>query len=589
MKRAQRIAVVGFLASLLLYAATWGLAADTQRDKQLVGLWRAKRHFGPEIRGTLTLEQQGGSLSAEIAGYTARPRLDGDRISFELADSLGSFRGTLKNGDILGHWIQPSDPVLGYPAYATPVTLVKQRSGYWRGTVAPLDLQTTFYLRIKLNDDTTLGAFLRNPERNAGRFFNIEQVATDGRHVKLLGRRSKGASKSVLAEGTCDAVNGTLSLYLPSSGGTFDFRRATPADQARFLPRAKSTATYTYRPPPAEDDGWSVATLDDVGISRDGINRFVQMLIDTPIDSVHASDVHGVLIARHGKLVLEEYFHGFHRELLHDTRSASKSLTSVLTGAAVLHGDSIGPSTPVYKVINGADKADLDPRKGAMTVEHLLTMSAGLDCDDANPASAGNEDAMQEQSAQPDWYRFTLDLKMVRAPGERAVYGSALPNLLGGVLARTTGRWLPDLFHDLVAEPLQIQRYAMNLTPTGDAYMGGGVYFLPRDFMKLGQMILDGGRWNGHQVVSADWARKSVSPLYELRGIHYGYLWWVIDYPYKNRTVRAFFAGGNGGQIVMGVPELDLVIAFYGGNYGDPVLYVPQRVYVSQYILPAVD
>jgi CubicO group peptidase (beta-lactamase class C family) len=77
--------------------------------------------------------------------------------------------------------------------------------------------------------------------------------------------------------------------------------------------------------------------------------------------------------------------------------------------------------------------------------------------------------------------------------------------------------------------------------------------------------------------------------LVELAGIHYGYLWWVTDYPYKDRTVRAFFAGGNGGQVVMSIPELDLVIAFYGGNYGDRGTLVPQRVYVPEYILPAID
>ncbi len=156
------------------------------------------------------------------------------------------------------------------------------------------------------------------------------------------------------------------------------------------------------------------------------------------------------------------------------------------------------------------------------------------------------------------------------------------------MLGRTTGRWLPDLFRDLVADPLEIRRYAMNLTPTGEAYMGGGVRFCPRDFMKLGQLMLDGGRWHGRQVISPEWAQKSVAPLYPLRNLHYGYLWWVADYPYQGRTVRAFFAGGNGGQIVLGVPELDLVISFFGGNYSDPVMFVPQRVYVPQYILPTV-
>jgi CubicO group peptidase (beta-lactamase class C family) len=314
------------------------------------------------------------------------------------------------------------------------------------------------------------------------------------------------------------------------------------------------------------------------------------MLIDTPIDSVHSQEVHGVLIARRGKLVLEEYFHGEHREKPHDTRSAAKSLTATLAGAAVRAGVPLDVSSPVYRVMNGGSfPPDLEPRKRALTVEHLLTMSSGLDCDDSNSSSAGNEDVMQEQTARADWYRYTLDLRAVRDPGAKAVYGSANPNLLGGVLAKASGRPLPELFHELLAEPLGIKRYHLNLSPTGDAYMGGGARLLPRDFMKFGQLMLNGGTWNGRPVLTPEWCRRAGSPLYELRGIHYGYLWWVIDFPHKGRTVRAFFAGGNGGQVVMGVPELELVVAFYGGNYSDPALYVPQRRYVPEYILPAVD
>jgi CubicO group peptidase (beta-lactamase class C family) len=216
-------------------------------------------------------------------------------------------------------------------------------------------------------------------------------------------------------------------------------------------------------------------------------------------------------------------------------------------------------------------------------------MSSGLDCDDNDSSSPGNEDTMQEQSRQPDWYKYTLDLKMIRNPGEKSVYCSCQANLAGGVIGRTTGRWLPDLFRELVADPMQIEQYGMNLTPTGDAYMGGGVRFRPRDFMKLGQVMIDQGRWQGRQIVSADWAKRSTSPHAEIGGRKYGYLWWIADYPYKGRTVQAFFAGGNGGQIVMGIPELDLVIAFYGGNYSDAASLIPQRVLVPEYILPAVE
>jgi CubicO group peptidase (beta-lactamase class C family) len=118
--------------------------------------------------------------------------------------------------------------------------------------------------------------------------------------------------------------------------------------------------------------------------------------------------------------------------------------------------------------------------------------------------------------------------------------------------------------------------------------MGGGMRFLPRDFMKLGQVMLDGGRWRGRQIVSPSWPEKATSPLYELYVFRYGYLWWSTDYTYKGEKVRAFFAAGNGGQIVLGIPKLDLLICFWGGNYSDRAGVTPQNVYVPQYILPAV-
>jgi CubicO group peptidase (beta-lactamase class C family) len=177
---------------------------------------------------------------------------------------------------------------------------------------------------------------------------------------------------------------------------------------------------------------------------------------------------------------------------------------------------------------------------------------------------------------------------MLYEPGTHLAYCSAAANLAGDVISAAAREPLPSLVDRLLARPLDIHRYYMNLTPTEVPYMGGGVRFLPRDFMKIGQVILNGGTWHRRRIVSAQWAADSTAPRYELRGIRYGYLWWVVRYPYRGGTVEAFFAGGNGGQIVMGIPKLDLLIAFYGGNYSDRVLYVPQRVFVPKYILPAV-
>jgi CubicO group peptidase (beta-lactamase class C family) len=337
------------------------------------------------------------------------------------------------------------------------------------------------------------------------------------------------------------------------------------------------------------NDGWETASLEDVGISRAAITKFIQMLIDRPITSVSSQQDHGVLIARHGKLVLEEYFHGEHRDKAHDTRSASKSVAADLIGAAMYSGVPIKTSVPVYQVMNGGEfPADLEPRRRALTLEHLLTMSSGLDCDDNDPSSPGYEDRMWEQSE--DFYKWTMNLKMVRQPGEKGVYCSASPNLASGVLYRIAKKSGPVLFQNLLAEPLQIKRYYLPISPQGQYTTTGGARFLPRDFMKLAQVHLNGGTWKGRRVFTAEWSKRATTALSALSPykLNYGYLWWIIEYPYEGRTIRAYFASGNGGQVAMAVPDLDLVLGFYGGNYTDVGGRTAREVYVPKYILPAV-
>lgn len=583
----------GFLFALVLspvVSLSQKAIAQENSAKELVGLWQAKRRFGPDVRGTLLVRQSNGEWRAEIAGRAAPVKLAGDEIAFELPDGNGAFKGKFdsRRARIAGHWIQP--PSVAFGSYASPVTLTKDRQNVWRGEVSPLDDALTFYLMINARPDGSVGVFLKNPERNLGRFVRVDRIEREGETVKLFAPDTAQEKGRVLAEGKYDADGKILSVYLSRGGGTFDFTRVGDTQASDFYPRGRPSVPYVYAPPTALDDGWQTASPEDVGISRAGIQKFVQMLVDTPIDSLGSPEIHGVLVARRGKLVLEEYFHGEHRDKPHDTRSAAKSLTSDLFGAAVRAGVPVSASTSVYQVMNdGKIPSDLDPRKKALTVENLLTQSSGLDCDDADEKSPGREDFMRDESGATDYYKYTLDLKMIRNPGEKGVYCSIQPNLLGGVLSRAARQSLPALFQNLLAEPLQIKRYYMEITANGDAYMGGGARLLPRDFMKLGQLHLSGGVWNGRRILTPEWSRRATSHLVEIGKGKYGYLWWVTEYPYKGRTVKAFFADGNGGQVVMGIPELDLVIAFYGGNYAQTAALNARQIYVPQYILPAVD
>jgi len=559
---------------------------DAASDSKFVGLWKAQQWFGPYARGPLLIEKTSAGWIADFAGRVLPVRANGTELSFELPDDQGSFHGRLAENRITGQWTSSRSRVHGF-RYASPLKLTAQGADRWQGVVVPREDTFTLYLMVQKQPDGTLGAFVRNPERNIGVFYDVTHLVHEGKTVRLVGHLRAQKTEQVLLEGAYDSDNDMLSVAFPERGGTYDFRRDD--EHSAFYPRGSNPQPYTYRAPPARNDGWTTGTLDQAQIDRVAIEKFVQMLIDMPIESVHTPEVHGVLIARHGKLVLEEYFHGEHRDKLHETRSAAKSLTATLVGAAIRANSSLRLSTPVYTAMNGGKMpSDLDPQKRAMTLEHLLMMRSGYFCDDTNPDAPGNEDRMLDQSEEPDFYRYTLRLPLDSQPGENGVYCSIDPNLALGVMSRATGESVLDAYDRLLGEPLQNSSYGWPLSPAGQPYGGGGVWILPRDFMKLGQLMMQGGTWQGRRILDASFAERAQAPLHELRGIKYGYLWWNIEYPYKSRTVRAYFAGGNGGQVVMVVPELDLVIATYGGNYADRVGLQIQQELVPNYILPAV-
>jgi CubicO group peptidase (beta-lactamase class C family) len=570
------------LAAMVMHALAPRTTAAQEAPPDLTGLWAAKVRFGPDIRGPLTLVRTGTAWRADIAGYSVAARGDGRDLSFELPDGKGSFRGTPTGRDIVGHWVGQRTYNSGL-AYATPVLLKADGANRWRGEVTPLDDSFTFFLPITRRADGTHATYLRNPERNQGRFIPVSQVELKGNVVTLVGRRDSEA-RVTLAEGRYD--EGVMRL--PLRGASFDFTKVDADSSSPFYPRGRPAPRYRYTVPLELDDGWPVATVEAVGMSRQGIEAFVQMLADMPMDSLSTSQIHSVLIARRGRLVLEEYFHGYHRDRPHDTRSASKSWVAVLLGAAMQARIPIRLDTPVYRTMLGSEPNDLDPRKRAMTLEHLISMTAGYDC--SGESAPGDEDVMQSQTAESDWYRYTLNVPMVTTPGDTIVYCSIEPNLAAGMLQKIAGEPLPELFYRLVAQPLKIHNYHLLLSPTGEAYGGGGHHFLPRDFLKLAQLMLNDGRWDGRPIMSGEWARRSGSALRNLTATQqYGWLWNSVAYPYRGRTVRAFFAGGNGGQIFMGIPELDLAIGFTGGNYADAALFIPQRVFVPRYILPAIE
>ena len=524
-----------------------------------------------------------------MVGRTLPVRVDRGELFFELPNNQGKFRGKAQDGGaILGFWMPPNSPT--GMVRPSPVTLRAVRPSLWMGQVVPPEEDTfTFYILARRQPDGSMSAFLRNPQRDMGALWRVERLVREGNVVRLIAKSSgQTAAEGDVAVGTYSPDDSVLAINFPQRGGWYEFRR--DSDNSNFYPRGRNPAPYVYGGAPlARDDGWPTGTLDEVGIDRRAIEKVVQGIINTPMESTHNMQVDGMLIARHGKLVLEEYFHGEHRDKPHETRSASKSMTATLVGAAMYAGAPLKLSTPVYQIMNGGSfAADLDPLKRSMTLDHLLSMSSGYFCDDSNPKAPGNENGMWEQEAEPNFYQFALRLPMASRPGEKAVYCSTNPNLALGVLARATGEFPLYTFDRLVAGPLKIREYGWGTDPAGNPYGGGGAHFLPRDFMKIGQLMLNGGTWDGRRILSKEFVVRASSPLFRLGPRSYGLGWWASEVPYGNRTLHAFVALGNGGQNLFVFPDLDLVIAVYASNYGDRILFAIQDDIVPKQILPAV-
>ena len=553
------------------------------QDTTLVGLWQSTRYTAPAVRGELIITRTGNQWQATIGSRSAPVRIAGDSVHFELP-SAAKFKGHFIRGRdaIMGQWIDKQ--------LATPVVMASCGTGCYSATIDPQPNEFTFYMEVKPRPDGTLGAFLRNPERNQGRFIGLDHLVRRGDIVDLRNKADTTIAKGILQDDK-------LSVYLRFA--THDFTKVPRDSFTYFYPRGFRTGTYTYAAPRKKDDGWTVARARDVGMSEDRLAEMVRSIVNSSVDSTNAYRPHGIVVARRGKLVLEEYFFGGRADQLHNTRSAAKTLVTLVLGAAMQAGMKVSPATPVFATM-GQTSTSMDPRKRAVQLRHLITMSSGLDCDDwVEDYHPGSEEFLTNQDSIPDWLSVVVGLKMLRDPGAKGVYCSTNTFLAGNVIERATGKSFIDLALELVGSPLQMKRYTLTLDPVGHSYMGGGSQWVLRDFAKFAQLYANGGTWNGKRILSEAWVRESLEPRYGLSPFaesefiaksdkDYGYLWWSSPYKYQGKTIRAYYASGNGGQFSVLIPDLDLVVAGFGGNYNDRGGFFLVKDVIPRWIIPAI-
>jgi len=345
--------------------------------------------------------------------------------------------------------------------------------------------------------------------------------------------------------------------------------------------------------PDAKPNEWPTASTETVGLTPSKLQAMEKV-----IRSDEFKKITSVLIARHGKLAYEAYFGGTDATTFMDTRSATKSVTSMLIGIAIDKGLLASVDTPILPFF--ADKQLLqnpDPRKAKITVEDLLTMSSLLECDDWNDFSRGNEERMY---LIEDWAKFALDLpikgfapwatKPKDSPyGRSFSYCTAGVFLLGRVLERSTKTRVEDFARNNLLGPMGIEKADWKFSPLGEAQTGGGLGLQSQDLLKLAQLYLNGGMWSGKRLVSESWVKTSTQPHVRIDGqTLYGYLWWLRSFKSGEKTYAAYFMSGNGGNKIVAFPELDMVVVITSTNYNTKGMHEQTEKLLTDYVLAAV-
>ncbi|WP_176723360.1 serine hydrolase domain-containing protein [Roseivirga misakiensis] len=343
---------------------------------------------------------------------------------------------------------------------------------------------------------------------------------------------------------------------------------------------ALGQADYQYDVPEFLNDDWKVNSLQSQNINASLYEQFINAM------NKEDHELHSMLLIKNNELIFEKYFGEHSVDKQHDLRSVTKSITSLILGIAIEKEYVQSLDDPISRYLGEFDNPkNPDPRKNQITIRDFLTMSSGLECNDWDPKSKGQEDKMYKKK---DWIQFMANLPMLHDPGEISTYCTGGTILIAEIIERTSGLSLPDFAQKHLFEPMGIENLSWGHTNKKTVISSGQrLNMTSRDMAKLGQLILNKGTWMGKELIPAYWIEELATPKTKITGLNYSYLWWQLPFTKNGVLEPSICATGNGGQYILTFPELDLVAIFTGGAYNSPKDKLPFTV-VNRIILPSI-
>jgi CubicO group peptidase (beta-lactamase class C family) len=330
--------------------------------------------------------------------------------------------------------------------------------------------------------------------------------------------------------------------------------------------------------------GWRESLPDAQHLDPDHLVQAVEQM------TTHYPHFDSLLVVRNGQLVLDHYATRAGLDVLHNVKSVTKSVLSILVGIAIQIGDLAGVDEPIGYILPALFTSVDDRRKREITVEHLLTMQSGLEWSEWGSSTA-------EMTSSPNWVDYVLDRPLAHAPGTHFNYSTGDTQVLSRVLQAATGLTALEYADLYLFGPLGIEGRRWPADPQGTTIGGAELALSARDMAKLGFLYLKHGEWDGAQIVPAAWVRASIqrqatvipAGARDCQPLDYGYLWWLRDqggYP-------SHMAVGFGGQYIYVIPALDLIVVMTGDVTTAPDTFRDNRMLcqfnlVQEFVVPAV-
>jgi CubicO group peptidase (beta-lactamase class C family) len=324
------------------------------------------------------------------------------------------------------------------------------------------------------------------------------------------------------------------------------------------------------------NDGIRTSTLEDVGMNE----KVISEIIDS-INTGFYPNRHSLLIYKNDKLVLEKYFKGRDEKAwagdvgviehnvntLHDLRSISKSIVSSCIGIAITKGEIKSVDQKVFDFFPEYEKFNIETKKD-LTIEHLLTMSSGLEWNEDIPYDNPQNSEML-MTASKDPLAYILSRPMTDLPGTTWKYNGGTTQLLAEIIKRVSGKSVAEFANENIFKKLGITEYEWVQFPGTDSPIAAsGLRLRPRDILKFGILYQNNGQWKREQVASQLWVDKSfASKVSRPENGGYGYQFWVFNDTLQGKAMTWPAAVGNGDQRIFFDKKNDLLVVMTAGNY----------------------